>query len=1030
MQPVHATILFCSLSIQLSFAACGLFKAGVSEGTSQLPYLVSSYEDLRLVGKAGLTDPKTSQLYNGCPLSAWYRQTQDIDAEASLYEYKRPAGESPAWNGFLPIGTSETTPFSGTYDGNGYGIWKLTIMRPSEANIGLFGYLTGTVKNLGIINQYMDGRENVGGLVGLVDLTGRVDRSYVEAEFGSGLPISVYGKGNVGGLVGALAGKITNSYATDQYVVARASENPYVGGTGAGGFVGLKYSPGGTQNCYSMPYLVAGASNLIGGFIGARSSGDLSLLVSPFWANDGMTNVGILFDGYWKSTEADMAKQSTFTNEGWDFGQVWTMSATRPLLRKPTRILAQGEQFAANHFTSASDLIATLLQNDSYAGTGTLLVEILSTTGGLWSAADGFTFNTTTKGATATIQYRVNVNTGSTTYFGAPVTATLNQSCTLLGKGTQASPLLVTSYQDLLQVGAGCPLNFHYEQTANIDASATSAGPNFNPIGSNPQNNTISPFAGVYNGSGFRIQGLTIDSPTFASAGLFASVTGQIMNVGLEYTSFHGKNKAGGLVGVLHGSLSQSYVSGPISGAEIVGGLVGQNEGSILNSYSIGNVDGLDTVAGLVGKNNGSLVNSYSKTNVSCTGLSGALVAKQGPAGTTEASFWNSKASGKSQSAAGSELSDQQMTSIIHYSNWDFVSSLTSGIWDIHPSKNNGTPFLSWQYIRLGSTGEAEVTNQKIYDGSTETQVKVDPIQLHGVQAGDIVQLVGSAHFEKPTPGNNLAIHMEYSLSGKNSGNYVLPFLETSFLGSIDKRPIQLAGFTNANKTYDGTKAATLNGAHLENEITGEDVSLGVYEFVSKDAGTGIKIQAIGPALLGKDTANYHFAPLANITGDIAPYSISVIANPITKKYGESSPDLTYSALALLDGDKWTGSLERTPGDKPGIYAIELGTLTAGPNYSIQYTGADFTILKNPTTAIGILAAKGKGRSASIFLPTDGSVVIEFVTARGEIKGEMQFGRMEKGSHQMSIAPELLGLGTSFAILKRNGKAIASCRIP
>ncbi|HBG07778.1 MAG TPA: hypothetical protein DDY22_20030, partial [Geobacter sp.] len=43
-----------------------------------------------------------------------------------------------------------------------------------------------------------------------------------------------------------------------------------------------------------------------------------------------------------------------------------------------------------------------------------------------------------------------------------------------------------------------------------------------------------------------------------------------------------------------------------------------------------------------------------------------------------------------------------------------------------------------------------------------------------------------------------------------------------------------------------------------------------------------------------------------------------------------------------------TGSLHRAPGQDAGSYAIDQGDLSAGSNYTIDFTGANLTI--NPAT--------------------------------------------------------------------------------
>lgn len=73
-----------------------------------------------------------------------------------------------------------------------------------------------------------------------------------------------------------------------------------------------------------------------------------------------------------------------------------------------------------------------------------------------------------------------------------------------------------------------------------------------------------------------------------------------------------------------------------------------------------------------------------------------------------------------------------------------------------------------------------------------------------------------------------------------------------------------------------------------------------------------------------------------------------------SKVYGESDPALSYtSSPALETGDSFTGALERAAGENVGSYAINLGTLTAVPNYalSLSATTVNFAIAKRSVTA-------------------------------------------------------------------------------
>jgi len=101
--------------------------------------------------------------------------------------------------------------FVGIFDGQGHEIRDLFINRPDENLVGLFHsvadtYGAGVVKDIGVVNATVTGKDRVGGLVG--HNTGTVSNSSSTG--------SVTGTGWVGGLVGQNYhfGTVSDSYAT------------------------------------------------------------------------------------------------------------------------------------------------------------------------------------------------------------------------------------------------------------------------------------------------------------------------------------------------------------------------------------------------------------------------------------------------------------------------------------------------------------------------------------------------------------------------------------------------------------------------------------------------------------------------------------------------------------------------------------------------------------------------------------------------------------------------------------------------
>ncbi len=94
------------------------------------------------------------------------------------------------------------------------------------------------------------------------------------------------------------------------------------------------------------------------------------------------------------------------------------------------------------------------------------------------------------------------------------------------------------------------------------------------------------------------------------------------------------------------------------------------------------------------------------------------------------------------------------------------------------------------------------------------------------------------------------------------------------------------------------------------------------------------------------------------VTMKVDPKLLTVEAVAAGKTYGEADPELAYNSSGLLEGDTITGRLDREAGENVGIYAVTLGTLTAGNNYAVRFTGANFTI--SPASATVKADAAGK----------------------------------------------------------------------
>lgn len=222
-------------------------------------------------------------------LSASYTLGTDIDLTGAFTAVGGYYGGLWGSSGFVSIG-SDTSNFTGSFNGQGHTISGLTINRAGANYVGLFGYTNGaTISNVTLSGGSITGNDDVGALIGYMiggsvsgasasatisgvstgeantgGLIGAVDGGAVSGSSASG---NVTGAGyQVGGLVGYLfnGGTITQSYATGN-VTGTGGSDGYIGGlVGANGYS----LDGGTISQSYATGTVTGSSGPIGGFVG------------------------------------------------------------------------------------------------------------------------------------------------------------------------------------------------------------------------------------------------------------------------------------------------------------------------------------------------------------------------------------------------------------------------------------------------------------------------------------------------------------------------------------------------------------------------------------------------------------------------------------------------------------------------------------------------------------------------------------------------------------------------------------------
>ncbi len=273
-------------------------------------------------------------------------------------------------------GTAVVPSFAGTFDGNDLTISHLSI--DGEYYLGLFGRLTSSaeVRDLGIVDVNITGRDIVGGLAGY-NRDGSITKCYISGTISaSGSSDGWWLSGGVGGLVGENWGTVTDCYVNGSVTII--GEDKFAGGLigdnggrvtrcfsagsvsgnySVGGLVGT--NPGEVTDCYSTTTVNGDSSvngdSVVGGLVGqnykwgrgglepavgfiARCYSSGSVNGDEFagglvgW-NAGRYREGVVSHSLWDiqtsgqttsaggtgKTTAEMQTASTFLEAGWDF---------------------------------------------------------------------------------------------------------------------------------------------------------------------------------------------------------------------------------------------------------------------------------------------------------------------------------------------------------------------------------------------------------------------------------------------------------------------------------------------------------------------------------------------------------------------------------------------------------------------------------------------------------------------------------------------------------------------------------------
>ena len=196
-----------------------------------------------------------------------------------------------------------------------------------------------------------------------------------------------------------------------------------------------------------------------------------------------------------------------------------------------------------------------------------------------------------------------------------------------------------------------------------------------------------------------------------------------------------------------------------------------------------------------------------------------------------------------------------------------------------------------------------------------------------------------------PGPGfatrGTIAINTDHAHSYAGDYIFTMPASDVVIYATFAARN-DISGFS---LTLDGTAASTVYDGYehvltLKNGDT--PLTIDVDYTISPSTDSWINVFSATPTVTGigkyKGTIN-------STTLSITQKNLTIIADDgQSKVYGASDPVFTYTATGLCSGGQISGALGRAAGENVGSYAINIGTLTAGSNYTIDFIPKNFTI--------------------------------------------------------------------------------------
>lgn len=427
-----------------------------------------------------------------------------------------------------------------------------------------------------------------------------------------------------------------------------------------------------------------------------------------------------------------------------------------------------------------------------------------------------------------------------------------------------------------------------------------------------------------------------------------------------DYTGYY----VGGLVGVNHGSIEDSYATGSVSGHSRVGGLIGVNEeGTVRRVYATGSVDGNGVYASLVGMNsaNGKIEEAYT---VGETPIGSVLVSRN--EGQIARSFALDRLTwtGSGSVVESRTLTDEEMRDPFTFidAGWDFESA-----WGKSRHDENGG------YMMLRSTGAGRLYDdyvrlvtpvEKTYGDSNPDLSSVATIVGRGdvtIEWGDLIdERTPVGTYTYSTPG-------VVDISTTSNGG---AFIKLDGALTVNKAKLTVS-VSDVEMTYTGNPfhGPELIGFIFDGFVNGENSSVLQGRLVLGGPAIGARNAGVYTMTVGGYTAKNYDIEYKDARLTIKPRPISLSGTRVYDRTRSLDASI-FTLNNLVDGEELilegTGLMEdRHAGNGK---KVDLGTLqlkdgsdgTLASNYTLE--GGEHTVDILPLEIQEILGIRAESK--------------------------------------------------------------------